>query len=235
MSTVLGARSPSRVLRAHAVDWSETLAREAALSRERCHASMIPTMLPLILPRRSGRGRPHTTGARRCCARYDSVRCCTASGMPRKHDVRSADCRHGECIARRGRRKSKMANDKPVETESSRSASRSAWRRIEHEAEGGASGALVGGIVGVSAGPPGAIVGAILGAVAGTLAGAVIDQESTAAEQRTRELDEDIGVFGGDLGVASGVSRRPAARASTPDRRPPEPVRGSPAPASGRR
>ena len=74
-------------------------------------------------------------------------------------------------------------------------------RRIEHEAEGGASGAVVGAIVGASAGPPGAIAGAIIGGVAGVLAGSVLDRESCASEQRTRDLDADIGVSGGDLGA----------------------------------
>jgi outer membrane lipoprotein SlyB len=79
--------------------------------------------------------------------------------------------------------------------------SRNARRRIEHEAEAGASGALVGAVVGASAGPPGALAGAIIGGVAGALAGAVMDQESSAREQRTRELDAEIGVSGGDLGA----------------------------------
>jgi phage tail tape-measure protein len=74
-------------------------------------------------------------------------------------------------------------------------------RRIAHEAEGGASGALAGAVVGAAAGPPGIVAGAILGGVAGALAGAVLDQESSASEQRTRELDADIGVSGGDLGA----------------------------------
>jgi polyisoprenoid-binding protein YceI len=74
-------------------------------------------------------------------------------------------------------------------------------RRIEHEAEGGASGALAGAIFGASAGPPGAIAGAIIGGVAGALAGAVMDQEASGKEQRERELDDDIGLNGGDLGA----------------------------------
>lgn len=74
-------------------------------------------------------------------------------------------------------------------------------RRIAHEAEGGASGAVVGAIVGVSAGPPGVVAGAVIGGVAGALAGAVLDQESSATAQRTRELDEEIGVSGGELGA----------------------------------
>jgi hypothetical protein len=77
----------------------------------------------------------------------------------------------------------------------------SARRHLEHEAEGAASGALVGGVVGASAGPPGAIAGAIVGGVAGALAAVALDLESSASEQRTRELDESIGVSGGDLGA----------------------------------
>ncbi len=88
---------------------------------------------------------------------------------------------------------------------------RRARRRIEHEAEGGASGALVGAIVGAAAGPPGAIAGAIMGGVAGALAGAVMDWESSASEQRTRELDEEIGVTGDDSGSAE--PQAPAANA----------------------
>jgi hypothetical protein len=73
--------------------------------------------------------------------------------------------------------------------------------RGAREAEGGASGALVGAVVGASAGPPGVIAGAIIGGIAGTLAGAAMDTETAATDQRTRELDADIGVSGGDLGA----------------------------------
>jgi hypothetical protein len=78
---------------------------------------------------------------------------------------------------------------------------RSGHKRIEHVAEGGASGALVGALVGSIAGPPGAIAGALIGGVTGGLAGAVVDQEASATQQRTSELDKDIGVIGGDIGA----------------------------------
>jgi uncharacterized membrane protein len=74
-------------------------------------------------------------------------------------------------------------------------------RRIEHEAEGGASGAIAGALVGAAAGPPGALAGAIIGAVAGALAGAVIDKDSAESEERTRELDDEIGVTSGTIGA----------------------------------
>jgi polyisoprenoid-binding protein YceI len=85
--------------------------------------------------------------------------------------------------------------------ESETASSRDARRRIEHEAEGGASGALAGAIVGAAAGAPGAIAGAIMGGIAGALAGAVLDQESTAKQQRIRDLDEEVRVSGGALGA----------------------------------
>jgi ABC-type antimicrobial peptide transport system permease subunit len=58
-----------------------------------------------------------------------------------------------------------------------------------YEAEGGATGALAGAIVGASAGPAGAIAGALIGGAAGAFAGTMMSQESSAMEQRTRELD----------------------------------------------
>jgi phage tail tape-measure protein len=77
----------------------------------------------------------------------------------------------------------KKEKKKKVEDQSSKDST----RRLEHEAGGGASGAVVGAIVGASAGPPGMVAGAIIGGVAGALAGKVLDQESAASEQRTRE------------------------------------------------
>jgi uncharacterized membrane protein len=78
---------------------------------------------------------------------------------------------------------------------------KNALRRIEHEAEGGASGAIAGALVGAAAGPPGALAGAIIGAVAGALAGAVLDKDSSESDERTRELDDDIGVTSGTIGA----------------------------------
>ncbi|MGD0674104.1 MAG: glycine zipper domain-containing protein [Polyangiaceae bacterium] len=74
-------------------------------------------------------------------------------------------------------------------------------QRIAHEAEGAASGALAGAVIGSGAGPPGMVAGAIIGAVAGGIAGAVMDGESARRANRTRELDEEIGVNDGDLGA----------------------------------
>jgi hypothetical protein len=42
----------------------------------------------------------------------------------------------------------------------------------------------------------------VLGAVAGTLAGEVLGAESERKHRHDEQLDEDIGVIGGDLGAA---------------------------------
>lgn len=80
------------------------------------------------------------------------------------------------------------------------SAKRSA-KRLEHEAEGAAAGAFAGALVGAAAGPPGAVAGAILGGAAGAMAGRAMDAQASADIARTRELDAEIGVSGGDMGA----------------------------------
>jgi len=74
-------------------------------------------------------------------------------------------------------------------------------RRALREAEAGASGALAGAVVGAAGGPAGIVAGAIVGGVAGAVTGAVLDGEASRKAARTRELDEEIGVTGGDLGA----------------------------------
>jgi len=76
-----------------------------------------------------------------------------------------------------------------------------ARRRIVHETEGGVSGALVGSIVGAAAGPPGIVAGAIMGGVAGALSALALENWNETMAERTRELDEEIGVIGGELGA----------------------------------
>jgi uncharacterized protein YcfJ len=76
-------------------------------------------------------------------------------------------------------------------------------RRFAHEAEGGASGAIVGAVFGIAAGPHGALAGGIIGAVAGILAGAALDTEAAARQARTRALDDELGINGGDIGAAN--------------------------------
>jgi len=111
----------------------------------------------------------------------------------------------------------------------------SSWngrRRIEREAGAGASGALVGALVGIAAGPPGAIAGAIMGAVAGALAGAVMDQESSAKEQRMRELDDEVGVNRGERG-APDFEPLPSTSVSFPEEASPEAAPFEDLPADG--
>ena len=70
-----------------------------------------------------------------------------------------------------------------------------------HDAEGAASGAMVGAVLGAMAGPPGMVAGALLGAAAGALAVEAMETESERRAKHTTELDEEIGVIGGDLGA----------------------------------
>lgn len=74
-------------------------------------------------------------------------------------------------------------------------------RHMAYELEGGASGALAGAALGAGAGPPGVVAGAIVGGVVGAVAGVVLDRESSRRLAHTKELDEEIGVMGGDLGA----------------------------------
>jgi hypothetical protein len=81
----------------------------------------------------------------------------------------------------------------------------------EREAEGGAGGAIAGAALGAMAGPPGIIAGAVLGGLVGAIAGAAVEQDTERANDRTSELDEQIGVIGGDLG-APNLEHPPATR-----------------------
>jgi phage tail tape-measure protein len=76
-------------------------------------------------------------------------------------------------------------------------------KRLAHEAEGTASGALLGAALGTAAGPPGMVAGAIVGGLVGAVTGAVLDSEAARRDAHERELDEAIGVTGGDLGAAN--------------------------------
>jgi hypothetical protein len=83
--------------------------------------------------------------------------------------------------------------------------------RLAHEAEGGALGAVAGTAIGMIAGPPGMVAGAVIGAFAGALSGAVIDGDTRRDDAHTRELDEELGVEGGELG-APGLKHPPPTR-----------------------
>ena len=67
---------------------------------------------------------------------------------------------------------------------------------------GAVAGELVGAVVGSAAGPAGTVAGMVLGAIAGALTGHVLEDEHRRAQVHDEELDETIGVTGGDLGAA---------------------------------
>lgn len=71
-------------------------------------------------------------------------------------------------------------------------------------------GALGGAGLGLlAAGPPGALVGALIGVAAGASAGWAHESATIERAQRERQLDAEIGVSGGEIGVA-GLKHPPA-------------------------
>jgi len=84
-------------------------------------------------------------------------------------------------------------------------------RRREHEAEAGLAGAVAGAAMGAIAGPPGAVAGAVVGGIVGVLAGVALENQSEVSAEHDTQLDEEIGVAGGDLG-APNLAHPPAVR-----------------------
>jgi hypothetical protein len=74
-------------------------------------------------------------------------------------------------------------------------------QHLAHEAEGIASGAIAGAALGAAAGPPGVVAGAVLGAVAGAVAASALESDAARKAAHDRDLDDEIGVSGGDLGA----------------------------------
>src|SRR5579872_1700445 len=68
---------------------------------------------------------------------------------------------------------------------------------------GAIAGEIAGAVVGSAAGPAGAVAGMVIGGLAGEVAGEVLEREAVRSRRHDEELDEAIGVFGGDLGAAS--------------------------------
>ncbi len=56
-------------------------------------------------------------------------------------------------------------------------------------------------MLGAIAGPAGAIAGGVIGSAIGALSGAVLEREEHRREAHDRELDDDIGVTSGSIGV----------------------------------
>lgn len=59
-----------------------------------------------------------------------------------------------------------------------------------------------GAVAGAMAGPPGIIAGALLGSAIGAAASIALDAHHVEQSRKEETLDEDIGVFGGDIGAA---------------------------------
>ena len=70
------------------------------------------------------------------------------------------------------------------------------------EAGGALVGAIGGAGLGVVGGPPGMAAGAVLGAVAGTLTAWAMATGDTGGAAEDSALDKEIGVDGGDIGIA---------------------------------
>ena len=64
-----------------------------------------------------------------------------------------------------------------------------------------AAGAVAGAAIGSMAGPVGAVAGAAIGGAMGAAAGIAVESANRAHEIVDAKLDEDIGVYGGDLGA----------------------------------
>jgi hypothetical protein len=80
-------------------------------------------------------------------------------------------------------------------------AAQESTRRREHEAEGGVGGAFAGAAIGAVAGPAGALAGAVIGGVVGAVATGIVEANAADRAAIERELDDEIGVSGGDLGA----------------------------------
>ena len=79
------------------------------------------------------------------------------------------------------------------------------------------AGELAGAVIGSAAGPVGIVAGMVVGGLTGTLVGAGLEAEEKRARAHDQELDETIGVIGGDLGA---VQPGPPPEGSTSPERP---------------
>lgn len=71
------------------------------------------------------------------------------------------------------------------------------------------TGAVTGAIVGLAGGPPGVIGGGVLGAAAGIIAGKVLDDQAKHRHARDSQLDEEIGVTSGEIGLGDAPVPQP--------------------------
>jgi hypothetical protein len=73
------------------------------------------------------------------------------------------------------------------------------------------AGMAAGAAIGAMAGPPGMIAGAVLGSAMGAAASIALDAQSAEETRSDEALDEEIGVFGGNIGEAA-PNQPPATR-----------------------
>ena len=74
------------------------------------------------------------------------------------------------------------------------------------------SGAVAGAIVGAIGGPIGAMAGGAIGSAIGAMAGATLERAEHLREVHDHELDDEIGVTSGSLGVPK-EAKQPSAEA----------------------
>jgi phage tail tape-measure protein len=74
------------------------------------------------------------------------------------------------------------------------------------------SGAVAGAIVGAIGGPLGAMAGGAIGSAIGAMAGATLERAEHLREVHDHELDDEIGVTSGSLGVPK-EAKQPSAEA----------------------
>jgi hypothetical protein len=73
------------------------------------------------------------------------------------------------------------------------------------------AGMAAGAAVGAMAGPPGMIAGAVLGSAMGAAASIALDAQNAEETSSDAALDQEIGVFGGNIGEAA-PNQPPATR-----------------------
>jgi hypothetical protein len=96
-----------------------------------------------------------------------------------------------------------------MKTSKKRGSAKQREPHVARDTEGVAAGMVVGGAVGAIAGPPGIVAGAIIGGAAGAVAAVALERDADRQATRTRELDAEIGVSGGDLGAPNLKHPRP--------------------------
>jgi hypothetical protein len=79
------------------------------------------------------------------------------------------------------------------------------------------SGVAAGAVTGAVAGPPGIVAGAVLGGMAGAAAVVALDEAAAMNRAKDEQLDEDIGVVGGDLGNVQPMKEEPVETRSAED------------------